>query len=619
MTAAKGLSPRVLKGLERDGLGVSVERDGALAIAAYGELARRGVDDVRAMMDMIAPRADTPSKVRLDLLKRLLRELPPTNRLRRRSVTADHFESDEALAATFLGPPESRWRLESLGARLRRDGFAITGLDPMDAYSVPPLDDSALQAAVEGLSEENRCRFAELFHGGDDPIRLKAQARDFELPLWPEEGEVEAAARDGQVAAQYEDFPYPERDPAAEPEKIEVMFPSNLTEINHFVFGGRRDFTQPFRVLVAGGGTGDATVMLAQQMADLGVPGEVVYLDMSVASRAVAEARVAKRGLGNVKFVTGSLLDLETLGLGQFDYIDCCGVLHHLEAPAEGLRVLVDALGPDGGIGMMLYGEIGRVGVYDVQEMLRLVAPPETTPSAERIALAEALTEALPASNWLVRNTQIVDHKRGGQAGVFDLFLHSRDRAYRVPEVLALAQAARMRVTGFLEPVLYEPMTWLRDADLRRRVGRLRPFERAAFCEMLLGNQRKHIFYLVRVDNAMTLPEPGDDAIPVLRGLDAAVEARRLRPGAKYSGSAHGLKVHMSVPPLGPQIMAQIDGRRTIGQIYEALTQTDARLTRSEFKRQFTQLFAEFLAINRMHLAYVPLGPADQGVETATT
>lgn len=609
MSQGKGLSPRVLKGLERDGLEVTVERDGTLAIAAYGELARRGVDDVRAMMDLIAPRSDVPAKVRIDLLKRLLGELPTTNRLRRRSVTADHYASDEALAATFLGPPESRWRLDTLAARLRRDGFAITTLDPAAAYTLPALPDPALQAAVDALSPERRARFAELFWGGDDPIRLTAQARDFELPLWPDAGEA-GGERDALVAAQYEDYPYPERDPAAEPETIEVYFPSNLAEINHYVFGGRRDFTRPFRALVAGGGTGDATVMLAQQMADAGVPGEVVHLDMSAASRAVAEARVAKRGLGNVRFVTGSLMELPALGLAGFDYIDCCGVLHHLEAPAEGLRVLAEALVPGGGIGMMLYGEIGRVGIYDMQEMLRMIAPAETMPGEQRIALAQALAAALPEANWLSRNGLIVDHKRGGKAGVFDLFLHSRDRAYRVPEILALAQSARMRVTGFLEPVLYEPMEWLRDADVRRRVGRLRPFERATFAELLLGNQKKHIFYLVRVDNPMTLPVLGDDSVPVLRGMDGPTEARRLRPGAALSSNAHGLKLRLNMPPLAAAIMGEIDGRRSLRQIFERLAVSDAALTWPEFRRQAQLLYASFHGINRMLLAL----PAESAV-----
>ena len=604
MSVAKGLSARVLNGLERDGLSIEVARDGTVSIMAYGELARRGVTDVRAMMDMLAPRADTPIKVRLDLLKRLLRELPPTNRLRRRSVAAEHFASDEALIATFLGPPESSWQLSTISQRLRRDGLAITGLDPDAAYTIPAFEDSGLKAATDALSAESRCRFAELLLGGDDPIRLTAEARDFELPLWPGDGDQgDAASRDDLVAAQYEDFPYPERDPAAEPDVIEPMFPSNLAEINHYVFGGRRDLSQSIRILIAGGGTGDAAVMIGQQMADACVPGEVIYLDMSKASRAVAEARAAARGLTNIRFHTGSLMDLPAMDLGPFDYVDCCGVLHHLEAPAEGLRLLVEALTPDGGIGMMLYGEIGRVGIYDMQEMLRLIAPPETTPADTRVALAQALANALPASNWLVRNDSIIDHKRGGRAGLFDLFLHSRDRAYRVPEILALAQAARMRVTGFLEPVMYDPLDWLRDGDLRRRAGKLRPFERASFCELLLGSMKKHIFYLVRVDNAVASPTPAADAVPVLRGLDGPKEARKLRPGATISATANGLKIRLTVPPLGPAIMSRIDGRRTIRAIFDDLSATHANLGWTEFMRQFQHIYAGFHGINRMVLA----------------
>src|SRR3546814_8024740 len=90
----------------------------------------------------------------------------------------------------------------------------------------------------------------------------------------------------------------------------------------------RRDFTKPFRALIAGGGTGDATIMLAKQLSDVAArmsgsaaaAGEVVYLDLSTGARKVAEARAAARGLSNIRFVTGSLLELESLALGTFDY-----------------------------------------------------------------------------------------------------------------------------------------------------------------------------------------------------------------------------------------------------------------------------------------------------------
>ncbi len=148
---------------------------------------------------------------------------------------------------------------------------------------------------------------------------------------------------DEPVRDQYEAYPYPARDPKDERTRLIVGSPSNLAEIDHYVFAGRGDFATPFRALVAGGGTGDAAIMLAQQLSDwarecgAATPGEVVYLDLSGAAREIAEARARARGLTNISFHQGYLLELPGLGLGSFDYIDCCGVLHQLEDPRAGL------------------------------------------------------------------------------------------------------------------------------------------------------------------------------------------------------------------------------------------------------------------------------------------
>ena len=180
---------------------------------------------------------------------------------------------------------------------------------------------------------------------------------------------------DARLAAQYEAFPYPERDPRDEAKRLIIGSPSHLREVDHWIFGARRPATQPLRALMAGGGSGDGTMMLAQQMAWAGRPGEVVWLDRSAAARQVAEARARARGRTNIRFVSGSLLDLPTLGLGAFDYIDCCGVLHHLPDPAAGLAALAGALAPGGGLGLMVYAPHGRTGVYMLQDALGLLAP----------------------------------------------------------------------------------------------------------------------------------------------------------------------------------------------------------------------------------------------------
>ena len=104
------------------------------------------------------------------------------------------------------------------------------------------------------------------------------------------------------LRAQYEAYPYPARDPRDEARRLITGSPGHLDEVNHYVFGGRLDFSKPLRVLFAGGGTGDGTIMLAQQCADAGVPAEITYVDLSDASRAIAERRANARGLTNISF-----------------------------------------------------------------------------------------------------------------------------------------------------------------------------------------------------------------------------------------------------------------------------------------------------------------------------
>ena len=111
-----------------------------------------------------------------------------------------------------------------------------------------------------------------------------------------------------EVRAQYEALPYPPRDPRDEAIRLITGTPSHILEVNHYLFSGRLNFVRPFRALVAGGGTGDACIMLARQLADRRCPGEVHYLDISTASRQICEGRAKARGLRNIHFITGSLL-----------------------------------------------------------------------------------------------------------------------------------------------------------------------------------------------------------------------------------------------------------------------------------------------------------------------
>jgi SAM-dependent methyltransferase len=420
-----------------------------------------------------------------------------------------------------------------------------------------------------------------------------------------------AIMTDDKVRSQYETYPYPARDPADEAKRLIVGSPSHLLELNHHVFAGRRDFSKPFRVLVAGGGTGDATIMLAQQLADQGCPSLVTYMDLSSASRAIAEARATARGLDNVRFVTMSLLDLPGSDLGPFDYIDCCGVLHHLEKPEDGLRALTGVLAEDGGMGLMLYGEYGRAGVYAMQSMMRTLAPDDPTP--DRIAVTRRLMEQLPATNWVKRNPFVGDHLNGGDAGLFDLFLHSRDRAFRVPEITALTDKAGLRITAFIEPALYDPASYLNDPQILSRLASLPWLDRCAFAERLAGNMQTHVFYVIKKENPLPTLTPSANvtAVPHLHETDAPTLSKSLKPSRTLSATVNGNPFRFPLPPLAAAMVSRMDGKRSLREIFQDLCESNSTLDWATFEKQFLVLYAALHGLGRLFLTVS--GPAEQG------
>ncbi|MFO7481969.1 class I SAM-dependent methyltransferase [Oceanibaculum nanhaiense] len=364
------------------------------------------------------------------------------------------------------------------------------------------------------------------------------------------------------VQDQYEAYPYPGRNPAEEATRLVTGSPSRVLEIDHYLFGGKRDWSQPFRVLVAGGGTGDATVMLAQQLHDKGTPAEITYMDLSSASRRIAEQRIKIRGLTNVTFLSGSLLDLARMGLGGFDYIDCCGVLHHLPDPDAGLVSLAGALAPGGGIGIMVYGEYGRAGLYPLQAALQQLAG--DMPLKEQVTLARKLLPALPVTNGFRNNRFLGDHQRG-DAELVDLLLHRQDRAYTVPQLATLVAGAGLRIASFIEPLRYDPGLYLTDPALAKRAAALPALEQAALAERLAGNMKLHIAYLTR--ESSTVAQPAPEAIPLFIEWEAAPIAKAAQQQGGIRGSFDGLPVTLPLPRQAPAILKLIDGARSLDAI----------------------------------------------------
>jgi SAM-dependent methyltransferase len=403
----------------------------------------------------------------------------------------------------------------------------------------------------------------------------------------------------------YEAFPYPPRDPEAEvPGKTRTVA-NDLRTISHYLYAGERTDFRGFRALVAGGGTGDVTVQLAQQLATIAPDAQVTQVDLSAASTAIAKRRIEKLGLSNVRFVQGSLLDPMGLGLDSFDYIDCSGVLHHLPDPLEGARILASLLKPNGGMSIMLYGALGRVGIYNTQEMLRMLGSRERDLSP-MLDVTRALLASLP-DHHLLRLSPGHAAPDQDDAELVDKFLHVRDRAYRVAEIYDLLSAAGLRLAAFLPPIAYDPLRAIADPVLQEHITELSEPQRHAFAELFHCGPMKHIFFAVPIARSgCTVADPDDlDLVPAtVRDLPSDLRpTTAIRLGGLVQQELRGLDV---------AIVCAIDGRRSVRDIFSQLSSKPATRTTEEiYRKAWTKVFH---ALNGRHILVLTRKPLIDGI-----
>ena len=384
----------------------------------------------------------------------------------------------------------------------------------------------------------------------------------------------------GEVRRQYESLPFPPRDPEAERYAIKVSPPDILAKINQYCFGGRRDFTKPFRALVAGCGTGDSVIWLAHQLRH--TPAEIVAIDLSESSLAVARERARIRGLERIRFVHGSLLDVASFGLGLFDYITCLGVLHHLPDPDAGLRALDSVLADDGGMAIMLYGAVGRSHIYSVQHLLRQLTSGLEHP-ADQLAFAKQIVGNLPPTNdfrrregaEIVRSVYLAN-----DTNFWDTLMHAQDRAYTASQVREYLAGAGLRAQSFVTyngnaattALQYDPDFLIGDPSRTAHLKTLSQVQREDAAEIIDGSLSLHTVYATRAANSALDPSAPDAILSPMSDLARKTIAHLAGPGAEITvvlRNGSGFPYRPS--PATRAFLARIDGTLSNAEIAESL------------------------------------------------
>ena len=167
-----------------------------------------------------------------------------------------------------------------------------------------------------------------------------------------------------KVKEQYEENPYPRWENlglSIEPRNIkDVINDSGLNlDLN------RLSISESPEILIAGCGTGQHAITTASKYKK----SRILALDLSFKSLSYAKRKASELNINNIDFVQGDILDLETIDR-KFDIIETVGVLHHMDNPFKGWKILTSCLNNDSLMLVGLYSEKAREYITQIKNKI---------------------------------------------------------------------------------------------------------------------------------------------------------------------------------------------------------------------------------------------------------
>ncbi len=238
------------------------------------------------------------------------------------------------------------------------------------------------------------------------------------------------------VAHQYEENPYPRwntitRRPAlGAAATIKTLFP-------HFEPPER--LRGPVDILIAGCGTGQHPIA---ETALVYKDSRVLGLDLSRTSLGHALRRAGELAVDNVEFAIADILELGDFDR-QFDIVEAAGVLHHLDDPVAGWRILRDLVRPGGLIMVALYSRYSRrhIAAARADIAARGVAP---TPEVIRAFRDEVLAAGRDGPcGGLLDSSDFYS-----MSGCRDLVFHAQEHQFTLPEIGEIIDRLELELIG---------------------------------------------------------------------------------------------------------------------------------------------------------------------------
>ena len=274
--------------------------------------------------------------------------------------------------------------------------------------------------------------------------------------LSPDQSTTDTAAVSSAVASLYNAYPFP-------PEPLLDEAPPGYNwrwnwQAAYSFCTERKPETDRVRILDAGCGTGVSTEYLVH----LNPEAEVVGIDISPGAIAVATERCQRSGADRVSFHNLSIYDVEQIP-GEFDLINCVGVLHHMPDPIRGIQTLAKKLKPGGIFHIFIYAELGRWEIQLTQEAIALLQGAQRGDYKDGVAVGRTLFSSLPAENRLRKREETRWALENQRDECFaDMYVHPQEIDYNVKTLFDLIDASGLGFAGFSNPQYW---------DLSRLIG----------------------------------------------------------------------------------------------------------------------------------------------------
>lgn len=298
------------------------------------------------------------------------------------------------------------------------------------------------------------------------------------------------------VAKLYNTYPFPP-DPLLDEAPPGYNWRWNWIAAYNFCMG-RKPSRQDIRILDAGCGTGSGTDYLIY----LNPKAEIVAIDLSEKALEVAKERCHRSGVltNRAKSVEFKLLKLEeaTQLPGEFDLINCVGVLHHLPDPIKGIQALAQKLAPGGLLHVFVYAELGRWEIQLMQKAIALLQGDKRGDYRDGVSVGRQVFSSLPENNRIVKREKerwaMENHRDEAFA---DMYVHPQEIDYNVETLFELIEASELEFIGFSNPQYWQLERLLgKSPELMERAKGLSDRERYRLIELLDPEITHYEFFL---------------------------------------------------------------------------------------------------------------------------